>query len=220
MNTEPREGPFNEAFGDYQYVDTAIGGTDRRNNVMRVSEYEPGNRLDCFRTYCRFTEELKIDALGNVNPETGKPSVAGYPGDAVTDIVPFDFDQEGNLERALIDARGFVRRLDAYGINANLVGVFFSGHKGFSIDVPAEVFGGFEPRPDIGEMLKSLALDLAGDLPTLDKSIYQKIRLWRTPDTKHRKSGLYKVRLSILELYNLDLASIKGLAAAPRGGAA
>ena len=202
---------------DFVFIDTAIGGVNKRNNVKHIDDYNPNGLTDCFRTYCRFTEELKTYATENINPETGKPSIAGYPGDAMTDILPFDFDSEGQPSVALGDARRFVRRLgDNYGVNTGVIAVFFSGNKGFSVDVPGDLFGGFAPHPDIGAMLRNVALDLAGDLETLDKSIYQKFRLWRTQNTRHGKSGLYKVRLSIAELFDLDIDAIRGLAHKPR----
>jgi hypothetical protein len=199
----------------FVYIDTAIGGASRRNNVMRLDEYKPGARTDCFRTFCRFTEDFKHYTAQNVNG--GKPSVAGYPGPGMADIVPFDFDCKEDLALAFKDARTCVRSLEArYDVPLEALGVYFSGCKGFSVELPTALLGGVEPTRNIAEVLKSIAMDVAGARVTLDTGIYENLRLWRTPNTRHGRSGLYKIPLKVAELLSADLQTIKGLATRPR----
>jgi len=49
-------------------------------------------------------------------------------------------------------------------------------------------------------------------MATLDLSIYDKMRLWRVPNTINGKSGLYKIPLTVEELLQSDLTAIKALA--------
>src|SRR5213595_6840 len=69
---------------DFLYVDTAVGGVDRRNHVMLLCRFAwpPGAR-EVFTTYLRFTRDLQDYAATNPSPTTGRPpSVANYPGPA------------------------------------------------------------------------------------------------------------------------------------------
>src|SRR5439155_10289748 len=51
---------------------------------------------------------------------------------------------------------------------------------------------------------------------TLDTTSYEKLRLWRWPNTINSKTRLYKVPLTVEELLALDLTAIKRLAVSPR----
>jgi hypothetical protein len=52
----------------------------------------------------------------------------------------------------------------------------------------------------------------------VDYAVYDKVRLWRIPNTINSKSGLYKIPLSIYELFSLTIPEIQELAKAPREG--
>src|SRR5215203_2075663 len=122
----------------FPYVDVALGGVNRRNQVVRLDDFEPNGHIDCYRTFLRFPKEYKDHAEGKAR-ETGKPSVAGYHGLAIADFLPFDFDCERDPGKALRDACVFLRRLEAeYGAPLETLRCYFSGFKGFAIEVPAE----------------------------------------------------------------------------------
>src|SRR5690606_20065696 len=77
-----------------------------------------------------------------------------------------------------------------------------SGAKGFHIDIRTnQEF----TRPEY----EALLFNTAGDLATLDTRVTDEQRLFRTPLTKHNKSGLYKVPISIDELKNLPIEEIQ-----------
>ena len=62
----------------YVYVDTATGGLNTRNRVMRLEDYRPPpDAVECYVTAFRFTEDLAAYAAKNLSPTTGRPSVAG-----------------------------------------------------------------------------------------------------------------------------------------------
>lgn len=191
---------------EYVYVDTATGGPHNRNHVMKLSEYRPAkSSTDCFTTYLRFTEDLLDYAQENPSPQTGKPSVARFPGPALATFVPFDFDHPKDYSIAMAEAAGFVRMWESrWNLPLEALRIYWSGMKGISIEVPAELFEGFEPSISIAEDLKALAKAMAPDAKTLDLSIYEKLRLWRVPNTKHSDSGLYKVPLTIQELMSSE----------------
>lgn len=202
---------------DFVFVDTAVGGAHRRNRVVRADAFAPPvDGVDCFRTYLLYSDDLLAYLAVNRNA-TGKPSVRGYPGPSLALCVPLDFDDAADPGAALADARAFVRRFGArFDVPPQAVGAWFSGAKGFSLELPATLFGGFEPSPETAARLRALVGVLAEGLPTLDETIYERVRLWRAENTINGKSGLYKIPLTAHELLTLGVDEIRLLAAAPR----
>jgi putative DNA primase/helicase len=202
---------------EFVYVDTATGGVDRRNHVMRIDQYQPhAARPDCFTTWLRFTEDLKTYAAGNLN-ERGNPSVKGYPGPAWADVLVFDFDSEQNPAEAQREAGEAILRWEGqFDLPRDAVRIFFSGFKGIGLEIPATLFGGFSPSEDLHDRLRRLADVMAHGFQTVDRSMYQKLRLWRVVNHINSKSGLHKVALTVDELLNADLDNIREIARAPR----
>jgi hypothetical protein len=66
--------------------------------------------------------------------------------------------------------------------------------------------------------MKSIVSELAVKLKlkTLDLAVYDRRRLWRILNSKHNKTGLYKIQLTLTELENLSIEQIKELATKPR----
>jgi KaiC/GvpD/RAD55 family RecA-like ATPase len=128
-------------------------------------------------------------------------SVAGMK-DVVTNKLAWDFDNKQQPESAKHDAKKLIENLKSNGIQEESIQVFFSGSKGFEVSVelsntlltPVEA--------------KNIAANLAKGLSSFDTSIYNATRILRVPLTKHDKSGLYKIPLSISDLDN-DIEVIK-----------
>ncbi len=198
----------------FDYVEVAVGGPSKRGQVMRLSDFAPpADVSDVYMSWLRFTSDLADYAA--VNVRNGRPSVAAYPGPAKAEFFPIDFDAYGDLQPALEDVRALLSRLRDMGVPDEAVRACWSGRKGFHVELPEELFGGFVRSPDIAEHIKRLAGDLLVGVKA-DFSIYNKMGLWRRPNTMHGKSGLYKVRLSVDELMTASLESIRELASVPR----
>lgn len=132
-------------------------------------------------------------------------SIAGIE-DVTTSRIVLDFDDSKNPENARQDAITVVSRLLSKGIPENNIQVSFSGNKGFGLEVDTtSVFS--------NEEFKNVVSALAGDLPTFDKVVSDPARIVRVVGTKHPKSGLYKFPLSVRQLSELDVKTIKTLAA-------
>ncbi len=215
-NTYSAESPTGRV--GFTWVDTAINGVRNRNHVVRLEDFRPlVTAFDCYISWMRFTEDLSFYVQTHISPTTGRPSVSGYPGSSWAEFLPFDFDYEADPSLAVRDAARFVRFLEGqHQVPASLLRICWSGNKGISLELPAALFGGFEPSPLLATSLKELARSLLTDYPTGDLSIYEKLRLWRVPNTRHGKSGLFKVPLTLTELFNEDLKAIRELARAPR----
>jgi hypothetical protein len=207
---------FHQNFPDYSYVDTAFGGLNRRNNLMLYDElagkfqayckyHEP---IDCFATYARFPNEMTEHFKSNKN------SVSDYSGSLYSDVIPIDIDDKVGLENSLTAARKVLFKLEEHGMNTKTTKIYFSGSKGFHYEIPAKLFG-LEPSPNLNEVLKNLVCRLMPDIQ-VDPNIYDKVRLWRLPNTINSKTGLYKIQLSAYELSTLSIDEIKKMAEKPR----
>jgi|GEM_PF-2749288 len=134
-----------------------------------------------------------------------KGSVAGIT-DVVCKKLVWDFDSEDDLGLAQKDAISLVNRLIDSGFPASSIRIFFSGNKGFDISV--EILD----QQLTPNQLKNICMSLAEGLTTADPVIYNATRILRLPLTKHQKSGLYKIPLSISELTDFTIDGIMELA--------
>jgi hypothetical protein len=74
---------------------------------------------------------------------------------------------------------------------------------------------GAEPSESISRYMKRFGEILLDDL-LFDSTIYNHVRLFRCPNTKHQKSGLYKIPISYSEVLTKDIEYFKELAKEPR----
>ena len=138
-------------------------------------------------------------------------STAGYTGPVGVPSLNFDIDRT-DLDAAIRDARRLASYLaDRYG--ADLV-VSFSGSKGFHASMPTAGF--IEPAPDNPRVAKALACRLAADVGiAIDEGVYDAVRLWRAPNSRHGKTGRHKVRIDLDDLLYLDADGVRRLAGEP-----
>jgi KaiC/GvpD/RAD55 family RecA-like ATPase len=123
--------------------------------------------------------------------------------DVYTDSIVFDFDSKTDLDQTKLDALTAIERLKKFGVKESDVELYFSGNKGFTINVRLN-------RKITPEEARKIALDkIAGDLKTTDSSVYDASQIIRVPGTKHPKSGLYKVPLKISQLKKLSIDEIR-----------
>lgn len=137
-----------------------------------------------------------------------KGTLAGVK-DTLTNTLYFDFDSKDDLDKARIDALEVANRLITRGFEEDQIGCYFTGGKGFSIEVESDEY----LTPD---KFKAIVFDVAGDLQTFDQVVNDPNRIVRIENTKHQNSGLYKIPLTPDELVDLSIAEIKLLAKNPR----
>jgi len=125
----------------------------------------------------------------------------------------FDFDSSSDVELARLDCLTTIQKL---GLESGTFKIFFSGSKGFHLYVRQEFFS-LTPSQTVAKDFERIALEIAKahDLPTLDDSIYQANRKMRIPNSRHPKTGLYKVELTLDQLEVLPLDDIRTLAKQP-----
>ena len=129
-----------------------------------------------------------------------------------------DFDDKDNFENVRQDALTALSVFKiVYKIPETQVKIYYSGNKGVHLIVPAEIFG-VSPLPYLNGIYKMMAQRIRTFSPnkTIDLKIYDNKRLFRIPNTRHEKSGLYKIRITFDELKKLNEDSIKELARTTR----
>lgn len=133
-------------------------------------------------------------------------TVAGIT-DTVTNKLYWDFDSADNLETAKEDAHTLCARLvKVYGLEPSNVALFFSGKKGFQVEV------NFTDELFTPAQVKNICLNLGEGLATLDRQIYNANRILRLPLSRHQDTGLYKMPLDFTALDEASIEDIKDAA--------
>lgn len=130
----------------------------------------------------------------------------------------FDFDDPEDFEKVRDDALTTISYLKIiFRLDYSHINIFFSGRKGVHITVNKEYLG-IEPHKYLNLAFKYI-VKTAHDYSkykTLDLQIYDTKRLFRIENSKHEKTGFYKVPITYEELSNLSIDKIKELAKFPR----
>ncbi|MCC6682829.1 MAG: hypothetical protein IT445_18165 [Phycisphaeraceae bacterium] len=128
-----------------------------------------------------------------------------------------DIDGKEGREQARDQALKVIELLaDRLGLHPETMDIFFSGHKGFHIEVPLENFG--EPKDSrLIYVWHQLAKRLVKEgLNCVDSCIYQYNRLWRMVNSQHGMSDLFKVAIEHGELQDGGMSRVLELAQFPR----
>lgn len=131
----------------------------------------------------------------------------------------FDFDADGDLDRACEQFQAFLGKLDAdLSFDLMQAKFFASGGKGFHVEIPQECFLPKVPPAGITWLpyiYRAVAETLV--LDTMDLRVYtgKRGRMWRTPGVQ-RESGTYKVPLTIEESMAMTPDLYRELIASPR----
>src|SRR6266576_1475437 len=199
----------------YVYVDTALGALNRRNHVRRLSEVDFHNDSpERYISHRRATSAL-LDWVNNHQNSSGSPTIEGFDGEVWDAALPFDFDDRHDPAHALEWVRQFFDRLRLQEVPLDALRVYFSGAKGFHVEIPHTLFGGFEPSAQLHVYERAAAIDLMRGIP-FDTAVYDKLRLWRLPNTLNAKGQRFKVQLTLDEVLSLSMVEILALADHPR----
>ena len=160
--------------------------------------------------------------------QTGN-SIKGYSGACYCPFLWWDIDKP-DLSDALSDVRRLVTYLTQTPADSDSdsglivpdtesILLFFSGSKGFHVGDPIAVFGDcVKPGKAFPGQFKAAAIEIARRAGVeIDKSVYDRQRLFRCPNSKHGKTGLYKIPLSYWEITTaLNIDEIRQRAQRPR----
>ena len=180
------------------YIRICRGVQDKGNLVPVNTDLYKG--IDLNKDY--YTSAfLYNDEQYNTFKKTG--TVAGIT-DTVTNKLYWDFDSVDNLNQAKQDAEVLCARLvKIYGLEPSNVALFFSGKKGFQVEV------NFKDELFTPTQVKNVCLNIGEGLSTLDRQIYNANRILRLPLSKHQDTGLYKTPLDFTGLSDATIEEIK-----------
>ena len=142
-------------------------------------------------------------------------STAGFSGVCWSPWLWFDVDRE-NLEDALRDTCRLAGYLDmTYKPDDDALLIFFSGSNGFHVGLPTCVWSP-SPSADFHKVCRRFAEHVAELAQvTIDTGVYDRVRAFRSPNSKHPKTDLHKRRFSYDELLGLTLERIVELSREP-----
>jgi hypothetical protein len=155
------------------------------------------------------------DEMSRYIDPCGNGSTAGYAGPCWSPWLWFDIDRD-SLDAALRDARRLALAIDErFKLADDSLLLFFSGSKGFHVGLPTALWSP-EPSPTFHRVCRRFAeaiAEVAG--VAIDSGVYDAVRAFRAPNSRHPKTGLRKRRLSFDELLGLSLERIVEFAAEP-----
>ena len=139
----------------------------------------------------------------------------GYTGETFSSWLWFDIDRN-EFEQATVDARRLASGLvNRYSIDDDELLVFFSGSKGFHLGLPTTLW---DPLPGLSfaGYCRAFAESIASfHQVSIDSSVYDRVRAFRAPNSKHPKTGLHKRRVLLDELLHLEPLRLRSLASEP-----
>lgn len=146
---------------------------------------------------------------------TDTGSTAGFAGPCWSPWLWWDLDNE-DLHFAHKDAAALaVFLVERYTVAPGDLLIFFSGSKGFHLGLPTALWS---PAPsDVFHRIARRFAERLAELAavTIDTGIYDKVRAFRAPNSRHPKTGLHKGRLTLDELTGLSLDRILERAKGP-----
>ncbi len=180
------------------FVEMAIGSPSKRGALVPIDDmwdivYEQGKEQAVYRSVYMYDE----DAVKHIK---ANGTVKNFLGTRYIDSVPIDIDRAQNTDEYTLQHTQFIidYLLKELNIKEGNYAIYFSG-TGYHIDVSAECFG-FKPSENLPYTVKATMMSLLNEIKT-DPAVYTRTALIRVAHSLNVKSGLYKIPLTLDELY-------------------
>ena len=147
----------------------------------------------------------------------GTNSAAGYHGPCWASWLWWDVDApDGELSTVREPLRRLiVAVVDGLQTDEDDLLVFLSGSKGFHVGIPTALWSP-EPGRDFHRIVRRFAETVAERAGVdIDNGVYDRVRCWRAPNSRHPKTGLHKRRLTVDEASHLSTEALLTLAKKP-----
>lgn len=193
----------------YKYIAVTNGGFNKKREVIKLSEINKKCKtIEAYRTWNQFDESYYNYWLEN------DKSVSDYRGQYYPSFMPIDIDSN-DLEKSQKVCREILGLFETeFDVILDSIRIYFSGSKGFHLEVPITLFGDIAPSQDFAKRFKRIAVEFG--FREIDTKIYHLNALWRLENTINSKSGLYKIPLTVNEIRKFDINQIKELAKTTR----
>jgi len=160
----------------------------------------------------RFADDFAVHLATTRSP-------GGFAGGTWSPYLWWDIDRGepgGGVARAMADAARLIAFLETrYGVPPDLLLAFLSGGKGCHVGLPTELWqpaGGPRFHLVARQFAESVAAEAA---VTIDTGIYDRVRAFRSPNSRHPKTGLHKRFVPAQQLGTLTLEDAVSLAQQP-----
>jgi KaiC/GvpD/RAD55 family RecA-like ATPase len=128
--------------------------------------------------------------------------------DVKTDCLLFDFDSDDKKGVSFDDARAsalkVINQLGKLGMPRDYIHMYFSGSKGFHIQINVD-------EKITREEFENIVFNIAQDLPGFDKSVRDQQRLIRIEFTKRKTSKCRKIPITVEQLKTVSKENLKKL---------
>ena len=182
----------------FKFVEVVTGSAANRGKFLEVEHnwlidyYGKENPVDCYHSAFMHTN----DYVQHYKQKKENK----YDGAVGSEILYWDLDNT-DLDVALTDVKKLYQNLLSLECNTNNIYVYYSGCKGFHIVyLCPELAYLSEHHKDINNIVKNACSIIAKGLSSFDGRIYDKTRIFRSPNSINSKTGLYKVLLPTLSL--------------------
>jgi hypothetical protein len=159
-----------------------------------------------FRAYCACDARANVEAEAYLSAfqfgddfaehlaRTGSP--ADFTGETWAPHLWADVDRDesaGGIARALADTRRLVDTLDErYGVPRCVLVPFLSGGKGFHLGIPTALIAPTASANFHAVARAFVEIIAAAAGVAVDVSVFDRVRAFRAPNSKHPKTGLHK----------------------------
>ena len=170
------------------------------------AELDREGYLSAFRFAGDFREHL-----------TTTGSTAGFAGPCWADWVWWDIDAlDGQLETVRETAKRLaVAITDRLGVAEDDVLAFLSGSKGFHLGIPTALWAP-APGGNFHRITRRFAESVGEHADAaIDVGVYDRVRCWRAPNSRHPRTGLHKRRLTVGELLHVSTDAVLKLSERP-----
>ncbi len=173
--------------------------------IVRGDTRQPRKLVDfsrAFRAFAACDERADVDheaylsafCFGGAFKDhmRGTGSTARFAGRCWSQWLWFDIDRENPAE-AIEPTRTLIAHITAaFDLPDGHALVFYSGAKGFHVGIPTAAWDP-EPGTDFHRVSRRFAERIAGAADVqVDTAIYDKVRCFRAPNSRHPKTGLHK----------------------------
>jgi hypothetical protein len=182
-----------------------------------------------FRAYCHCDAKAGVDREAYLSAfqfddgfarhlaHTGSP--AGFTGSTWAPFLWCDVDRgesAGGIAQALADIRQLVDTLDErYGGPRGLLLPFVSGGKGMHLGIPTALWLP-SASADFHAIAREFVETVAAEAKVaVDTGVFDRVRAFRAPNSRHPKSGLHKRHVPVEILDTVTVDGMLGLALKP-----
>ena len=175
-----------------------------------------------FRAYCQCDAKAGVEREAYLSAfqfdagfaehlsRTGSP--AGFSGSTWAPYLWADVDRDesaGGIARALTDTRQLIDTLDErYGVPRCVLVPFVSGGKGFHLGIPTALLAP-TASADFHAVARQFVETVAAAAGVaVDTGVFDRVRAFRAPNSKHPKTGLHK-RFVPVEIF--DAVTVNGV---------